>query len=416
MRLRIYFISFSITCLFGYIQAQNPDPNPNCNTSRYLTNTFASVKVTQGQSYGSNITYAGINKQLFMDVYEPEGDVLDERPLIVLAFSGSFINGNRADLADLCTAYARRGFVAASIDYRLYDGPLLPPPSAATMTDVAIKGMGDMKAAIRFFKEDAATLNLYHIDTNHVFVGGISSGAILADAVAYLDESDKGNVMTNDVVDANGGLQGNSSTNFQYSSKVFGVLSFSGAVLDTTTIDANEPPLFMVHDDSDPTMAYGTGFASAMGFPIIAVEGSSNMAIRANNVGLKNSLITVSNSAEHVSYFKDGAAEWEDSVFNASTRFIYEVICDRQPQSSNTIKPLDFFSVYPNPTKDYVNIDCGPAAIESVQLSAIDGRIIFTKTQIRESTYQLQMEEPAGVYLLVIRAKGIKKHVQIIKN
>lgn len=34
------------------------------------------------------------------------------------------------------------------------------------MTDVVIKAVGDMKAAVRFLRQDAATVNNYRIDTN----------------------------------------------------------------------------------------------------------------------------------------------------------------------------------------------------------------------------------------------------------
>lgn len=405
-----------ITLLFLFFYGQNQSQNSTCNGTRYVNEEFTNVKETIGQLYGNNTTYNGVNKNLLMDIYEPDGDTATKRPVIVLAFPGAFIQGNRGDLYDICYFYAARGFVAVTIDYRLYDGPLFPIPSASIMTDAAIKAMGDMKAAIRFLKQDAATINLYKIDTNKVFVGGISSGAITANAVAYIDSADKEDSETNLALIANGGLKGNSSSNFQYSSSVFGVLSFSGAVLDTNVIDVNEPPIFMVHDDQDPTVAYGTGFASALGFPIITVEGSSIMAIRGTNVGLNNELITIPNSANHVSYLKAGASVWEDSIFNASTKFLNNIICPLQPQNISEKESKNTISLYPNPTTGFVNIDLDKVLIKTVQLSGVDGRIIFKDASINSSKYRFNIDGNSGLYVVEITTQNTKENFQILKK
>ena len=58
---------------------------------------------------------------LKMDIYMPDPsiDPLEERPLVVMVHGGSFINGSRQDMESICQEYARRGFVAATISYRL---------------------------------------------------------------------------------------------------------------------------------------------------------------------------------------------------------------------------------------------------------------------------------------------------------
>lgn len=51
---------------------------------------------------------------------------------------------------DLCTAYARRGFVAATIDYRkLPGGTILDSVNAV---EAIVRTMQDMKAAVRIFR------------------------------------------------------------------------------------------------------------------------------------------------------------------------------------------------------------------------------------------------------------------------
>ena len=50
-----------------------------------------------------------------------DGDDLEDRPVIIMMFGGSFIGGSRTspDIVELCTRYAKMGYVAVAIDYRL---------------------------------------------------------------------------------------------------------------------------------------------------------------------------------------------------------------------------------------------------------------------------------------------------------
>ena len=55
-----------------------------------------------------------------MDIYEPVGDVETSRPLII-AFWQEFYLGNKDNppMISLCEYFAKRGYVTASIQYRL---------------------------------------------------------------------------------------------------------------------------------------------------------------------------------------------------------------------------------------------------------------------------------------------------------
>jgi para-nitrobenzyl esterase len=309
-----------------------------CNGTRYITGEFINADTTTAILFGNNTTFSGINQDLYMDIYEPAGDVATTRPVIIIAFGGQFIGGTRQDVSELCNYYAKRGFVAASIDYRLFDGPLFPLPSNSDITDVIIKASSDMKAAVRFLKEDAATSNTYKIDSNFIFIGGIGSGAIVANHVAYLDSTDSVSPTVSSALLANGGWTGNSSTNLQFSSKIHGVLNFSGALIDTSYISTNEPPLFSAHDDADATIPYAAGQMQLFSFPIIYVQGSALMHQKTTIMGIYNTLITVPSSTDHVSYFNGGSAAWEDSVKTTSCNFLNEIIC---PPATNTFSTIN---------------------------------------------------------------------------
>lgn len=405
-------IIFTLSLLTGMIYSVFAQNHPTCDGIRYVSEVFTSVDTTLDVLYGNNTTFGGNNQDLYMDIYEPAGDAATMRPTIILAFGGSFISGQRQDMDDLCRYYAQRGFVAVTIDYRLYDGPFIPFPTAADMTDVVIKAVGDMKAAIRFLREDAATTNNYQIDPDMIFVGGISAGGIAAAHTAYVDSTDTlaPNEMT--ALNNNGGFEGNSSNNVGlYSSEVHGVVNFSGALREAAYIGTNSVPLFSAHDDNDGTVPYAGGNAQIFSFPIIYVEGSSLMAQQANTSGVTNFLITIPNSNGHVSYFGSNATQWQDTVLNTSADFLHDnVICPLI--SSVGALPAELVSAdfYPNPA----DIDMVVAFEElpsnyTIVLYDNMGRQVFQEKGISTNQYVLAKENvAAGVYFVQIHFENAK--------
>lgn len=399
-------IIFTLSLLIGLIYSAIAQNHATCDGSRYVSQVFTSVDTTMDVLYGNNMTYNGANQDLYMDIFEPTGDVAAMRPAIVLAFGGSFISGQKEDMHDLCLYYASRGFVAVTIDYRLYDGPFFPFPDSTAMTDVVIKAVGDMKASVRHLREDAATTNTYRIDPNMIFVGGISAGGIAAAHAAYVDSTD--NLAPNEMnaINNNGGFEGNSSTNVgMYSSEVHGVVNFSGALRDASYIGANSAPLFSAHDDMDGTVPYGYGSAQVFSIPIIAVEGSGVMNPQATSVGVTNFLITIPNSNGHVSYFGNNSAQWQDTVLNTSADFLHDnVICpliSSVGELSNEFVAADF---YPNPA-DIDMIVAFDELPSSYTIALYDnmGRQVFQEKEINNNRYVLAKANfAAGVYFVNI--------------
>ena len=344
----IYILLFIFTA--SYTSAQHS----TCDDSRYAEDVFTDFTLTEAVKYGENTTINGNFQELFLDVYEPTGDTAEKRPTIVLAFGGSFIVGDRQQLSDLCAAYTRKGYVAVSIDYRLFDGSLLPFPSQETMQEVVVKAISDMRAAVRFLKEDAATINQFRIDPDFILVGGVSAGAITAAHTALMQEGDAIPEDLRALIDENGGIEGNSSDNLEFTSEVIGLVSFSGALNNASLIDANDPPIFSVHDDGDSVVPYGAGFATIQGFPIAPLEGSSELHRYADSLGVFNELVTIENSVGHVSYFEN--QESTTDIINQSSVFMQEVICADVLISTDDIY-LAETTIYPNPAIDRITIE-----------------------------------------------------------
>lgn len=389
--------------IFHFNAAFAQSPHPTCNGTRYLTQEFSSVDTTFNVFFGANTTYQGNLDSLRMDIYQPVGDTAAARPLMILAFGGSFVVGVREDMAPLCHYYAQHGYVTATIDYRLFDGFFIPFPDSTVFADVVMKAIGDMKAAIRFFREDAATNNFYKIDPNMIVIGGGSAGAITALNVAYLDSTDNipAHILT--AINNNGGFEGNTTSNTQYSSEVQAVLNFSGALGSASWVDAGDAPVFSVHDDGDNIVPYAQGYAKIVNIPISYMEGSKVIADTATALGITNSLITIPNSTGHVTYVDDPL--WQDSVFTSSCVFLHEIICPVVSNTEPIVQNHLVANFYPNPSSSDITLEINDLN-STYQVSVYDnmGRLVFQKQGISDNYYTFNKENfAAGMYFVNVQ-------------
>ncbi|MCB0792821.1 MAG: alpha/beta hydrolase [Flavobacteriales bacterium] len=166
--------------------------------------------VDSGLVYGWDTNYVGAIDTLRLDLYKPIGTSEAHRPLLVLVHGGTWLGGCRNDpssgVVPLAREFAGRGYVVASVDYRLGwhkddfvqtpagppiwpDGYLaLYPADSAEIKRALYRGMQDVKGAIRWLK---ARADQDSICTDKVFVGGESAGAFVALAVGLLDRPDE---------------------------------------------------------------------------------------------------------------------------------------------------------------------------------------------------------------------------------
>ena len=371
------FIASSILCLISMFSFGQ---NEGCDGVRYIDDSFQDVTISANILFGTNTTIGGKSQDLFMDIFEPSNDTEDNRPLIILAFGGAFVSGEKEKLHDLASAYAQKGYVTASIDYRLYDKLALI--DSALLIDAVVKGIGDMRAAIRYFKEDfSENGNNYGIDTNCIFVGGLSSGAIIACHVGLLNTTDEIPEYLQSTIELNGGWEGNSSSNTQYSSEVTGVLSFSGGIKEIEWITQNDVPVFSVHETGDTIVPYQKGPVKIdfglFSIPLIHISGGKEMydALQTNNV--KSELISIPVN-QHMSYFSGSTAEsYNDSILNSSSKFMESVFCDITVKNKS-IKNI--FSVFPNPASDYLTINTN-TSIQSLSIYDSFGKMMLNTSE-----------------------------------
>lgn len=218
-------------------------------------------KVLRGLEYGrATIGAPGKQRQarLLMDLYLPARDKVqaNAHPVILLVHGGGFRGGSRRDdrLSEVARRMVARGYVAASIDYRLgTQGPALdaefapllelPWTQARSLNEPLTKSeerhgpaaaVADTVRALRFLKANAAN---YGADMSRVMLFGSSAGGITVVNVAYsLDEI---------------GIE---------RPAVHGVVNCWGAPLHVYSklkvVDAGDPPLFVIHASGDRTVLF----------------------------------------------------------------------------------------------------------------------------------------------------------------
>lgn len=167
--------------------------------------------------YGSAINFNGSTDSLTLDLFLPRCDDSSQvllRPLLLFIHGGAFLAGDKNDLSiqSFCKSFASRGYVTASIDYRLgfvADDVAwncnYPSYNCVFAADTAewyrayYRGVQDAKGALRFLVNRYAS---YRIDTANIFVAGESAGAFIALGVALLDTSSERPPLTHTILDA----------------------------------------------------------------------------------------------------------------------------------------------------------------------------------------------------------------------
>ena len=161
-------------------------------TPKYEVTVERNVPYTTAQGYYSHTPVGerkAIVKLLFhsgwmnpitleMDIYLPEGDLRETRPLLLMMHGGAFFIGNKEELgqAAWCRYFASLGYVAASINYRLGFHPV-----KAEVREAEMRALEDADAALAYLlgREDL------RINPQQVFLAGTSAGAITALNMAY---------------------------------------------------------------------------------------------------------------------------------------------------------------------------------------------------------------------------------------
>lgn len=374
-----------------------------CLNGRYATEVFPNYTLTSNITFGANTSFSGANTTLKLDFYEPTGDTEINRPLILWVHGGSFLGGSKTDpdMTALSQRFALKGYACASVDYRLGFFPI----DSANAVKAVVRAVQDLKAAIRFFYKDKQTSDTYHIDTNRIYIGGSSAGAITALHVAYLDNvCEISDYLNQNTINQLGGLEG-SSGNPSYSSDVKGVINLCGALAKYVWLEAGDVPMVSIHGTADGTVKYNRGIVNP-GTALMYLDGSRMLHERACAVNVSSDFYTFP-GAGHCPYIGNAAymdtterfirdfmvnqlgcneaplqvanAPLQQAILYAST------YCDGSPANETCIAGTEedmgyeSASIYPNPSNG-LSIFVAENTVRQLEVYDATGRKIYSFT------------------------------------
>ena len=387
-----------------------------CGSARYDTKVFTTITVTSDVVYGWNKNVFTQTDTLKMDIYEPTGDTATIRPLIVMAHGGSFFIGDKTDMSFISTEMAKRGYVVASINYRLGVG--LPIDSTSLMKAVW-RATQDMKASVRFFRKDAATANRYRTDSTMIFIGGASAGGIMAVHYAYLDQNSEIPSIIDTVT--LGGLEGNSG-NAGYSSSVKAIVNICGAIADTCWMQPGDENMVSLQGNNDTKVPYCSDYVYLSVFKIMVIHGLGTMAVRANHIGIYNPTHT---------FYGQGHGSPGDSINSDTTvvlasDFLYKQMgCIPTNTLNYTNNPLCLttlantpsclnleveevqvagfcLQVYPNPSNGKIQLISNQYSVISMEVYNVLGKKVYRSpfTDYRLPITIDLSSQPSGMYFM----------------
>lgn len=185
--------------------------------------------------YGAAPDENGAEETLLLDLFQPTNDE-PLRPALIWLHGGSFQEGHKGTMTEFARRFAQRGFVSASVNYRLREDAEFDytDPDDELAEEVKRDAQHDIQAAVRWLRANAGDLR---IDPDLIFVAGYSAGGTAALRVAaYPDDS---------------GSSGNPGP----SSSVAAAVAVSGS-LEPGILEAPSGPTLLIHGENDTKVPF----------------------------------------------------------------------------------------------------------------------------------------------------------------
>lgn len=304
-------------CITPGIQAQFCNKNSCYQQDVCFTDSEINIKDYKYATVHNIYKSSTASIDLYMTVYSPcalPANIEDlkkrfsckscNRPFILLMHGGGFRIGCRLIFNNECMEFAKRGYIVATIDYRMgwvngdelqtcdndfcFDSACAPVQDDSckaeyndSMNFAIYRAMQDASAAMRYIVHYADKFN---IDVNYLYIGGHSAGSITAANLCYTDQYELNTLMPREVSKL--GILNKSGNLFTDTFKIAGLYNNWGSVMDTDLIigSRNKIPMIAFHgiDDSVVPFAKGIPFGCPNG-TYDAEYGSSLIYARLTN-------------------------------------------------------------------------------------------------------------------------------------
>ena len=374
---------------------------------RYAEPVFDEVNIETGIPFSSAIKEDETSPTtLYLDFYEPAGDTLSARPLVITVFGGAFVAGSRdyADMQAYCTRLAHHGYAAASIDYRLLS---IWNVNHTSLIRDAYMAAQDVSSASRFMK-------FHHdesrIDTTQVFLLGNSAGSIAIYCELFMDENERP-VETFEDPDL-GSMHSSGFDEYAgVSPAVAGAVPHWGGVVHPDIVSKEEyVPLCMIHGTDDTTVPYDSGYCYSSSFFGLMpyMYGSHVIANRLNELGITDYEFHPFEGEPHAFYFTLYQLNDKfDTCFSITRDFLYHHLAFPTSVAEWNEKRIQ---VYPNPATDLVTIRIDEALPDkpfSIVVMDVMGRKMLSESHASSQSIFDVSQWPSGVYAIRLEHNGI---------
>jgi|GEM_PF-765205 len=322
MKSRVILIFLLAHSFYGYGQ--------NCfSGGLYRDTLFSDIEITE-LVYGSNVNFINQPDTLHATLYSPVDNVVTTRPLVFAVFGGSFVQGSREEyyIQQTCQNFARRGYLAVAIDYRIGMLSL----SALDGFHAVFRGAQDCKAAVRFFRAHADFLVF---DPNEIYMIGYSAGGFNAVHTAFW-QTDEVPVFA--FPPGSGTFETGTSTP-GVADTLSGLISVAGGIGDTLWMNGERTAVACIHNLTDPVVPYQAG--SLFGTPV-TFGSSLFITNRAASQGNFSRMKTLNVPNMHL---PDLGSPWADTISRYITTYMHEMLCRNRsditatkPQPENQVQ------------------------------------------------------------------------------
>lgn len=234
---------------------------------RYRDQIFPKLQTTPNIKYGINkLNTDGTRTWQAFDLYEPKDDTLSLRPWIVLIHGGAFTNWPPLDrtspeIVQISMDLAKRGYVVISPEYRLFSGDA----TYQKMAETIIASAFDINDLMCFLANSVATGNPYRLDTSKFFMGGSSSGALIAlNFGLYINDTSDLNTELRQSLNTVAAFDNVNAQNLLHNKfcgiQPKGIIGISAAIIDTNFIQPCSGNVLLIHGKLDGAIPYTLGY------------------------------------------------------------------------------------------------------------------------------------------------------------
>ena len=304
-------------------------------------------------------------------------------------------------MVSLGVAFAKRGYVVASISYRLMN-ILDLIISSSTLNGVA-RALCDGKAAIRYFRKSVVEGNEYNIDPNQIYFGGNSAGAIIAIHAALMKKEEVEDPELIIAMENNGGFEGNRG-NPGFSSDVRGAISLAGGIANLDFINPSDfnSLLITCHGDLDNTVVYYCGEPLSGTVPIELCGGGAILE-HSSLIGFGNHHHLLFEGEDHTPWSWDGVIESQMISF-VSENLFNNLDCANSTKINDGDSDENVF-ILPNPVHDQFSVS-GFNNYKSLSIKTLYGKTVYRKENDSKNNNIDFL--PAGLYIVELLKENMQ--------